>query len=290
LCGSVNIAECLTTTDYTVSKRQFDIWECADCTLRFTQDTPIPEEIGAYYESEDYISHTNTQQGLKNRLYHSVRRITLRNKKNLVQTFARTKTGNLLDVGAGVGAFASHMQQAGWKVTGLEPDEQTITRAKATYNVQLYPADHLFSLPEKSFDAITLWHVLEHVHRLHDYIDTFRKLTKPGGHIFIAVPNYTSADAVHYKEYWAAYDVPRHLYHFSPQSMKKLLEMHSLKLRDIKPMWFDSFYISLLSESYKRGRNHFPAAFWNGMKSNINTVLDHSKSSSLTYIIRNNNY
>jgi 2-polyprenyl-3-methyl-5-hydroxy-6-metoxy-1,4-benzoquinol methylase len=285
-CKSANIAVCLTTTDYTVSKKQFDIWECADCTLRFTQNTPVPDEIGAYYQSDDYISHTNTQKGLKNQLYHSVRKITLRNKKNLIESYTKIKAGNLLDVGAGVGAFAAYMQTAGWKVTGVEPDQQTIERAKATYDIQLYPADNLFIQPEQGFDAITLWHVLEHVHRLHDYIDTFRRLLKPGGYIFIAVPNYTSADAAYYKQYWAAYDVPRHLYHFSPDSMKKLLNMHSLQLHDIKPMWFDSFYISLLSESYKKGGNHYSAALWHGMKSNLGTLLNKERSSSVTYIIR----
>lgn len=191
----------------------------------------------------------------------------------------------LLDLGAGTGAFASVMQQSGWTVSALEPEEQARRKAADLYGLQLQDSSKLFELEENQFDAITLWHVIEHVHSLHQYLDQLKKVLKPGGIIFIAVPNYTSYDAVLYKEFWAAYDTPRHLYHFSPTAMQKLLQSHGLQLKTIKPMWFDSFYVSLLSEKYKSGRSNLVKGFFNGAVSNLKAMFNKEKASSLIYII-----
>ena len=140
-------------------------------------------------------------------------------------------------------------------------------------------------MPAESLDAITMWHVLEHVHDLHEYIQQLKFLLKPEGKIFIAVPNYTSYDAQHYKEFWAAYDVPRHLYHFSPKSMEILIESHQMKVIKMKPMWYDSVYVSMLSEQYKTGRSHPANALISGFFSNLETLFDTRKCSSIIYII-----
>ena len=147
------------------------------------------------------------------------------------------------------------------------------------------PSAELFNLPAGSFNAITMWHVLEHVHQLHEYVSQLRQLLSEKGKIFIAVPNYTSYDAAHYKEHWAAYDVPRHLYHFSPQSMKALMNAHGLQVIKMKPMWFDSFYVSMLSEQYKNGKGNMISACWNGLVSNSKTLFNTEKCSSVIYII-----
>ncbi|MBS1566459.1 MAG: class I SAM-dependent methyltransferase, partial [Bacteroidetes bacterium] len=239
-----------------------------------------------YYQSAAYVSHTDTKEGLVNRLYHMVRKRTLRGKRSLIKKLTGLPTGRLLDIGAGTGAFANIMQQGGWQVTALEPDSDTRKRALELYGLAVLPADALLQLPEGSFDVITMWHVLEHVHDLHGYIAQIKKLLSPNGRLVIAVPNYTSYDAGYYRQFWAAYDVPRHLYHFSPASMHGLLAQYQLELIGCRPMWFDSFYVSMLSWSYKTGHNNLLRSFWVGLLSNIHTMLNRQRCSSLIYVSR----
>lgn len=284
VCNSTELEPALHAVDHTVSHETFAIWQCRQCTLRFTQDVADAASIGAYYRSEDYISHSNTSKGLVNRLYHLVRKQTLSDKYRLIASATRMRKGQLLDIGAGTGAFVAYMQSEGWGVTGLEPDETARERARLDHHVELQEMDRLSSLPPDSFDAITLWHVMEHVHALHPYVEHLKKLVRRSGRIFIAVPNYTSFDAGVYKEAWAAYDVPRHLYHFSPDAMETLLEAHGLQLQYSQPMWYDAIYISMLSEKY-RGRGSTPRAVFNGFYSNARAFVDKSKCSSLIYVV-----
>ena len=284
-CFSDKLQLALKAVDHTVSHETFEIWQCQQCGLRFTQNVPDAEAIGHYYRSDNYISHTNTNKGLVNRLYHMVRKQTLSDKYRLISSATRSKQGKLLDIGAGTGAFVAHMQENGWEVTGLEPDEVAREKARTDHRVQLLEMDHLSSFASESFDAITLWHVLEHVHDLHPYLDRLKTLIKRDGRIFIAVPNYTAYDAVVYQGAWAAYDVPRHLYHFSPDSMEDLLDKHGLQLQFSQPMWYDSLYISLLSEKYRNGHGNTLKAVWNGVVSNLKAFVDKSKCSSLIYVI-----
>jgi SAM-dependent methyltransferase len=284
-CGQKDIAPALAAEDYTVSHRRFEIWECKNCTLRFTQNVPDPAEIGAYYQSENYISHSDTSEGIINKLYHKVRIRTLGQKRKLVETETRKSNGSILDVGCGTGAFLNTMDKAGWEITGLEPDERARGRALELYGLHLNNSEKLFSLPAGSFDAITLWHVLEHVHELHAYIQRLKELLKPGGKLFIAVPNYTCYEEKVYKEYWAAYDVPRHLYHFSPASMNSLLSLHGMQVNLIKPMWYDSFYVSMLSEKYKTGKTHYLKAIIEGVISNFKALANREKCSSVIYVV-----
>ncbi len=285
-CKSKSIALALQAKDYTVSGKGFSIWQCDVCSLRFTQNAPAADAIGAFYQSGEYISHSDTKKGIINKLYHAVRNITLKQKRKLVESVTGLEKGSLLDIGAGTGAFANEMQTTGWQVTALEPDETARENAKKNYGLILQSSDHLFSLSTETFDAITLWHVLEHVHELHRYLQTFGRILKKNGRLIIAVPNYTSYDAKHYKEYWAAYDVPRHLYHFSPQSMKALLSPYSFEVEQLKPMPFDAFYVSLLSEKYKAGKSGYIKAFINGLRSNRNASGKPERSSSVIYIAK----
>ena len=284
-CGATAIQKVLSSKDYTVSQRELQIWECSRCTLRFTQQAPSAEVIGPYYKSDNYISHSDTRQGIVNRLYHIVRRRTLKTKQSLIESVSGAKTGWLLDVGAGTGAFLHHMKEQGWQVNGLEPDPAARERAASQYQLNLLPPEHLWQLPEGSMDIITLWHVLEHVHRLQDYMQQLKKLLKPRGQLLIAVPNYTSRDAAKYGAAWAAYDVPRHLYHFSPEAMKQLIQKHGLRLKAIQPMWFDSFYVSMLSEQYKTGKQNVIKGGIAGLLSNCTTLFNRERCSSLIYII-----
>ncbi|MGX5819884.1 class I SAM-dependent methyltransferase [Chitinophaga lutea] len=283
LCGSADISRQLTATDYTVSKETFDIWECGACTGRFTQDIPALHDIGRYYQSAEYISHTETREGLVNRMYHSVRKITMRSKENWVKTASGVKTGKLLDIGSGTGAFIAHMKKLGWDVTGLEPDAGARKNALDLHKIETRSIEDLFQLEPAQFDCITMWHVLEHVHDLHGYLDRIHQLLKPGGALLIAVPNYTSTDARIYGRFWAAYDVPRHLYHFSPRSMDLLTHRHGFRIAARHPMVFDAFYVSLLSEKYRSGKDSLVKGGLNGFRSYWKAWRHVEKCSSIVY-------
>jgi 2-polyprenyl-3-methyl-5-hydroxy-6-metoxy-1,4-benzoquinol methylase len=285
VCGSTDIVPCLSAKDYTVSAETFVVVECHSCTLRFTQDVPDAAAILPYYRSEEYISHTNTSKGLINRMYQHVRRQTMRRKRKLVSQVTGLKEGTILDIGSGTGTFVQAMKQAGWEAKGLEPDVSARELAKKVHDLELSGMEEFLKLPVRGFDAITLWHVLEHVDDLSAYMQQLEKLLKENGKLIIAVPNYTSKDAEIYKEYWAAYDLPRHLYHFSPHSMEMLIKKNGLKLLQVKPMWYDSFYISLLSSKYKNGKANLFAAFWIGLRSNLKAMGDAKRCSSVIYII-----
>jgi len=286
VCSSTIIHPALNAKDESVSGETFSIWQCDQCTLRFTQDVPGADRIGAYYKSEEYISHTNISKGLVNRLYQLVRRTTLRQKRKLVCKVTGKKRGAHLDVGSGTGAFVDEMSRSGWRTKGIEPDDGARKVAKADFNCELGTTDEFFRLPPSSFDAITLWHVLEHVHDLKIYLGQLKNLLNDNGRLIIAVPNFTSFDAGTYKEFWAAYDVPRHLYHFSPGAMAKLVETGGMKILSRKPMWFDSFYVCLLSSKYKNnGKTNWPGAAWIASISNLNALLHTTKCSSIIYVI-----
>jgi 2-polyprenyl-3-methyl-5-hydroxy-6-metoxy-1,4-benzoquinol methylase len=294
VCGSEKLSPALQAIDHTVSKQAFAILHCNHCTFRFTQDVPDVNSIGPYYQSEEYISHSDTGKGIINRLYHIVRKRTLSGKRRLVEGMTGVKRGIILDVGAGTGAFLNEMKTTGWQITGLEPDAGARAIADKLYSLSFNTPDKLFEMPQDNYEAITMWHVLEHVHDLNGYVSQLKKLLKPNGKLLIAVPNYTSYDAVVYKEFWAAYDVPRHLYHFSPASLKALMEKHGMKIIAQKPMWYDSFYVSLLSSKYKnarlndavgQGKSNFIGAGWVGFISNFKALFDVKRCSSVIYII-----
>ena len=285
VCGSGDIKNVLSTRDYSVSGETFCIGACSNCSLRFTLDVPDLSSIASYYASEDYISHSNTSKGFVNRLYKSVRKKTMKKKRRLITRILGIQTGDLLDVGSGTGSFVHEMRRKGWRVTGLEPDERARQVARKTYGIELASIKDLGRLKPASFDAISLWHVLEHVHDLKGTVRQLKILLKENGRLFIAVPNYASEDASVYREFWAAWDTPRHLYHFSPRAMSVLMENSGLKVEKYKPMWYDSFYISLLSSKYKNGKANLFAAFWNGFRSNLKAMRDVKKCSSVIYII-----
>jgi SAM-dependent methyltransferase len=285
-CGNSKCTPVLTAKDYTVSQQSFTLLECDNCKFRFTENAPGIADIGKYYAAESYISHTNTNKGLINQLYHWVRSFTLGSKRRLINRTSKLTKGNLLDVGAGTGFFVEEMKKAGWQVTGLEPDEQARERAMERAGIQLQNPEVLWKLAPASFDVITLWHVLEHVHDLEGYLRQFHHLLRPNGILIIAVPNYQSHDAGHYQASWAAYDVPRHLYHFSPRSMDYLLKAHQFQSPQLYPMWFDAFYVSMLSEKYATGKDNPIRGACEGLVSNLTALFDKKKTSSLIYITR----
>jgi 2-polyprenyl-3-methyl-5-hydroxy-6-metoxy-1,4-benzoquinol methylase len=287
ICNKEDIASLLHTKDYSLTGEDFQIIQCANCTLEYTDPAPSKEAIAPYYNFPSYISHTDTKEGLVNKMYHKVRNHTLTQKTNWVQSLFTGHKGHLLEVGAGTGAFANSMSKKGWKVTALEPDAASRQKALENYDINLLPIEELSHLEPAKYEVITLWHVLEHVHDLNAYMKTFHSLLKPNGRLIIAVPNYTSYDAGFYKNYWAAYDVPRHLYHFSPLSMHYLAKKHKMSIVQKLPMWFDSFYVSLLSEKYKQsGMIGMMRAFFVGCISNLTALSNVDRGSSMIYEIK----
>lgn len=270
--------------DYTVSGQIFTIVNCLACGFKFTNPRPPDAEIGKYYKSENYISHSNTNKGFISKLYHIVRNYTLKKKIKLVSK--HVSRGTIIDYGSGTGMFLNVCKNAGWKVYGMEPNEDA-RKISSEINVSSYPdkINLKQALGAEKVNAITLWHVLEHVNDLQESLTFFHEHLHKDGVLIIAVPNYLSYDAIHYKEYWAAYDVPRHLYHFDIKTINLLLSSAGFKLIETRPMKFDSFYVSMLSEKYKSGSINYLKAFLTGLKSNLkaNTNKDYS---SVIYVFK----
>ena len=248
---------------------------------------PKAEKLSNYYKSEDYISHTNTKRNLLEYVYHSVRKIALKRKLKLINSF-NSQEKNLLDIGCGTGDFLETALKDNWIITGIEPDESAREIANSKTNNSVYKTEHLAKLKPNSFDVITLWHVLEHLPNLEMHTALFKSLLKPNGTLVIAVPNFKSYDAQHYKNFWAAYDVPRHLWHFSRTSISELFNRENLKLVKTLPMIFDAYYVSLLSEKYKSGFMNPFKGFWVGFKSNRKARRSKEYSSHI-YILKSYN-
>lgn len=282
VCKSRAIKPFRVCTDFTVSHETFTVNRCEGCTLGITSPRPDAENLGRYYQSEEYISHSGKSSGLMGPLYKTARKFALGWKARIIES--QSKRGTALDFGCGTGEFLETLKTKGWKIEGVEPSGLAREKAESLTSQKLY--NSLTELSTKQFDVITAWHVLEHVPELASVIQQLAHLLKKDGTIFIAVPNYQSPDAEKYGNYWAGYDVPRHLWHFSQTSMKQLLESRGLNIIKIVPMKLDAYYISMLSENYRTGnkasfRNLFKG-FISGFKSNA--VAGSNNYSSLIYI------
>jgi 2-polyprenyl-3-methyl-5-hydroxy-6-metoxy-1,4-benzoquinol methylase len=272
----------LTVTDYSVSKETFELYHDEELDMLITHPQPSLDVLGKYYESADYISHTDSKRSLFEKAYHFVKGIALKNKLNLINSLQPNK-GKILDIGSGTGEFLSVAQQDGWETIGLEPSDKA---KQIAINKGVSFAVTIAQLEDRSFDVITMWHVLEHVPDLDHQIKELKRLLKPTGSLIIAVPNFKSFDAKHYGKFWAAYDVPIHFWHFSKKAIQQLFGNENMKLEKVLPMKFDSFYVSLLSEKYKTGKMNFVKAFFIGLQSNWKAKQDFEYSSHI-YILKN---
>jgi len=282
ICNSKNLSFWRSAIDHNVSQDEFKISQCSNCNFKFTNPIPTENTIGEYYKSDTYISHSATKKGVINKIYHVVRTRAIKQKETLISSFSSNKT--LLDIGCGTGDFLGYCKKNNWNTIGLEPDEDARKLAKSNNNIQALPLDELYTIKSESKDTITMWHVLEHVYNLNQDIEEYKRILKPGGHLVVAVPNCSSHDADHYKEHWAALDLPIHLYHFTPNDIKRLMENHQLELIKVLPMKFDSYYISMMSEKYKGG--NILTGFWRGFISNIKAKKTKNTYSSQIYVIQ----
>ena len=274
----------LNIKDHSVSGEEFQLLYNDKLDLLETFPQPDSEKLSDYYQSEDYISHTDSRRNLLEYVYHYVRKVSLKRKLKLINSF-NTEDKKLLDIGCGTGDFLEHASKSDWMITGIEPNEQARQIANSKTNNSVFKTEEILNLKPNSFDVITLWHVLEHLPNLEMHTSLFKKLLKPNGVLVIAVPNYKSYDAEYYNNYWAAFDVPRHLWHFSKTSISKLFEKENIILAETLPMKFDSYYVSLLSEKYKSGFMNPLKAFWIGWRSNYRARRTKEYSSHI-YILK----
>lgn len=267
LCQGGHSHVILKVKDHSVSQETFQIMQCNTCNFQYTNPRPDEKEIEKYYESSDYISHTDEGNNLVNSIYKMARKYTIRLKYNLVNDcLSKEATKSILDFGCGTGDFLHYFAKHDWLTYGMEPNEKARQIAKAKLRQPIFPE---ISAIKGSFSIITMWHVLEHVHQLHETIENLSQHLTDDGKLIIAVPNVASQDAEDYKEHWAALDVPRHLYHFTPDTISKLMAMHGFHLQQKLPMFLDAFYISLLSRKFSKGKQNYLSAVRMGLRSNM---------------------
>ena len=272
----------ITVKDFSVSGESFSLLLNEEYQILKTHPQPTLDKLGSYYEFEDYISHTDGKRTLFEKMYHFIKRKAIRDKVSLINSYQPLK-GRILDIGVGTGDFLLECKNQNWEILGIEPND----KAKGiAVGKGIKFGDTIEKLESNSFDVITMWHVLEHVPDVEHQVTELKRLLKPSGTIIIAVPNFKSYDANHYKEFWAAYDVPRHLWHFSKTAIEKLFDKQNMNLEDVKPMWFDSFYVSLLSEKYKSGKMNFISGFFIGLISNVSGLFKKEFSSHI-YVLKN---
>jgi 2-polyprenyl-3-methyl-5-hydroxy-6-metoxy-1,4-benzoquinol methylase len=286
LCSSEKIFLHFRCVDHFISKEVFEVFKCHSCSFEFTRDYPEETEIGTYYESEDYISHSDTAKGISNKIYRLVRNFMLRKKKVIIENSSGLKKGSLLDIGSGTGHFAGTMKEAGWLAKGIEVNEKVRDFSISKFGLEILSPEQMTTLAANSFDLITLWHVLEHFHDPFKYASKILSLLKPGGLCLIALPNCASYDAEYYGPHWAAYDVPRHLWHFNPATFRFFSEQAGFALENLKSLPLDVFYISILSERYKGSGSAFLTGLIKGLLFAFISAFKRKKSSSLIYILR----
>jgi SAM-dependent methyltransferase len=286
LCSSEEIGLLFNCNDHFISGKNFSIFKCSACGFLFTQDYPEEHDIAQYYESDDYISHSDTSKGFSNKLYRVARNLMLKKKKELIKKITGLKVGTILDIGSGTGYFASTMKKNGWRVKGIEINEKARKFSEAHFGLEVSAPDKISTFEADSFDCITLWHVLEHFHDPFNYISEIYRLLKPGAICVIALPNSDSYDAKHYNRFWAAWDVPRHLWHFNPVTLRLFSEKSGFILENLKILPLDVFYISQLSEKYKGSPLHFLKGMTQAIIFAVLSAFKKRRSSSVIYILR----
>ena len=290
ICGHQTFKAKYNLQDYTVSKEFYYIVSCENCGFMFTQNAPDFEHIGPYYKSEEYVSHRNTQKGLFFKVYHKVREHMLNKKRKAIgDNLVENRTLKVLDIGTGRGYFLKHMQDHGFLCTGIEQDSEVRKRASNDFNLKILAPEELYTLQENQFDVITLWHVLEHVHDLRGYLEKIKSLLKKDGLLVIALPNPVCADEAIYKERWAGWDVPIHLWHFTPTNIEELLLQYQFKLVDKRRLPFDPFYVSILGSQQRGDRFPLLSGGFNGLWSYVNGLSNINKTTSLIYFFKKEN-
>jgi len=285
VCGGISLQPLWACQDRLTHRGAFTVCACGTCGFRFTNPYPAQEDIHVFYESDDYVPVSNTTKGLINKCYHVARRVMLRAKRRMVSRLTGRTAGRLLDIGCGTGEFAGIMKEAGWDVRGVEPYAPARESAAARFGVPVIDVPEQAGLPDRAFDVITLWHVLEHAHDLNRSMRELDRLLAPGGTVLIGVPNHTCYDAGFYRDQWAAYDVPRHLFHFAPGTMRRLAVRHGFEVAALRPLLFDPLYIPLLTEKERPDRSWLRGLWVAGVSFCV-SLFRPERCTALAYVLR----
>lgn len=283
VCGKNSFSIFLEVRDYFLTQEDFSIQKCIECGFKFVNPRPDKDEISRYYQSEDYISHDAGKENIISRIYKIARVYSIKGKFQIVKRYV--KSGNILDIGCGTGEFLSYCKSKGLNVTGVEPNLKAATFAQKVNGINLFNTLNDLTHHNGFFTCISMWHVLEHVHDLNETLEKIKSMLQPGGVLIIAVPNSKSWDAGQYGKFWAAYDVPRHLYHFTDITLNMLVEKHGFEIEHTFPQKLDAFYVSMLSEKYRSGKNNYVKAFMNGFWSNLKAGGEQRGHSSQIFVL-----
>lgn len=286
ICSHTEFIHFLEVTDYFLSHEKFQLVSCKKCSFVFTNPRPSEQEIYRYYETEEYLSHSNRRKTLFDNVYFQVKQLNLKSKLNTIRKYTH-QPKNILDYGCGTGSFVEFCNKNSIQTDGIEPSHQASAIAKSTnhnFNANIY--SNIDQLPAtQNYDVITLWHVLEHIHQLNETFIRLKDKLSPNGLLIIALPNHNSYDRKHFRKYWAGYDVPRHLYHFDQKTFRLFAKKHGMNIKAIHPMYFDAFYVSMLSLKYIDQKNHYAGSFLTGLKSNFYGRRNDQDYSSLIYVL-----
>lgn len=284
-CQATTATDLFQARDHLVSGREFLIRRCTNCGMGWTVDPPAEEDAGKYYVSDEYISHTDSKQSLADRLYHLARGFMLKRKGKLVDSAVGKSAGIMMDFGSGTGYFAAFMQQRGWQVTGIELSEMARNYSVERFGIRAIGPQQVRDLPSASADCVTFWHVLEHLYDPAGWMDEVKRILKDDGRCIIALPNFASADAEWFGKRWAALDVPRHLWHFSPQAFREFAEKQGFVCESTSALPLDLFYISLLS--YRNDGKGMPLArgVLTGVVIALRSLFRRDSASSLVYVL-----
>ena len=286
ICGSVTIRKELTCKDFVATGESFDLYRCDSCSFLFTNPRPDINEIGVYYQSDRYVSHAGdkSQFSFMYKVYDIVRDYSI--KQKLIHIKSYKPTGKLMDLGCGLGYFLDGVVKDNtFDAVGVDVSDDAVEYVKKKFGYQVKNETELDSFEQESFDVITQWHVLEHVHTLNERMQQLKRLLKKDGYLFIAVPNSNSWDAKHYHEFWDGYDVPRHLYHFNQKSFNLLMQKHGFKVVETKSMPFDAPYISMRSEVHKGNKLEFVRGAISGLRSTLSASKNNDHS-SLLFVVK----
>ena len=286
LCGASGQIPYANCTDFTVSKESYTLLRCPECGVVYTLDPPSEDEMTRYDKLNLKLKLGDKPKGLTQKLYYRVRAYMLGWKARMVEKLAYRTRGSLLNYGAKTGFFSHKMERRGWKVTSVERYHEERLFSLEMFHHRMIDVPEMDSLHAGTFDVITMWHVFEHTHHPNELLSRFYELLRPGGILVMACPNIRSTDAMHYGPYWAAYDVPRHLWHFDPNSINILAHRHGFTLMHHEKMPFDSFYISVLSEKHMRHKLAFIRGILYGLHSWRISLTRRSRSSSIVYVFR----
>jgi 2-polyprenyl-3-methyl-5-hydroxy-6-metoxy-1,4-benzoquinol methylase len=284
VCESKNLSLYLDSKDYFLTQEKFKIDQCQNCRFRFTNPRPSENLASTYYESPEYFSHTTGKKGLISSVYSSIRKFTVRTKSSIVGRHAQGKKA--LDIGCGTGEFLQSLNKLGYHTEGVEPNPMARQQAQKNFDLNIQSSFNPINYPINQFDVVTMWHVLEHMYQMKETILGIRNILNESGTLIVALPNPDSLDAHIYGKHWAAYDLPRHVYHFCPEDVERIFSNLGFEIIKILPMYFDSFYVSILSEKYQHGKINYFRALFNGFISNLNAFLKKSNYSSQIYILK----